>query len=130
MGATFFQDFTRDNGRPVTVEYSYSAGSETTYSPMFGACGGDGCEVSIVDSWPNTTSFERLHKCKSDLEVDRQKRWLGLIAPGSILLVDILIWIQQRRARLTDAEPSAWKGGSPSITSMNMSRSKRIISNE
>ena len=43
MARTFFQDFTRDNGLPVTVEYSASAGA------------------TILKSWPNTPEHNALH---------------------------------------------------------------------
>src|ERR1700733_8287091 len=68
MPRTFFQDFKRDNGDPVTVEYSYSVGSETTYSPHSGACGGDPCEVEITAWWPNVQEYHDLHSKKTDLE--------------------------------------------------------------
>lgn len=45
---TFFHDFKRPDGTVVTVEYVYSGGSLTTYSPHSGACGGDAPEVEIV----------------------------------------------------------------------------------
>lgn len=67
MTATHFQDFKLDDGSPITVEYTYGAGSETTYSPMFGACGGDGCEVSILKAWPNAPAYERLAGRRNDL---------------------------------------------------------------
>jgi hypothetical protein len=52
MAMTYFQKFTKDDGTPIEVEYSFSPGSETTYSPAYGACGGDACEVEIIESWP------------------------------------------------------------------------------
>lgn len=79
MAETFFQDFNRDDGSPVTVEYSYSPGSETTYSSMSGACGGDGCEVEIVTAWPNTQGYNDLHSRKVDLEnsmLGKSVHWL------------------------------------------------------
>lgn len=57
---TFFQDFTLDSGTKVTAEYSYSAGSPDTYSPRFGAEGGDPCEVSILKVMPSTRIFDWL----------------------------------------------------------------------
>jgi hypothetical protein len=68
MMQTFFQDFKRDNGDPVTVEYSNSPGSDTTYSPHSGACGGDPCEVEITTWWPNVQKYHDLHSKKIDLE--------------------------------------------------------------
>lgn len=68
MPRTFFQDFTRDDGSPVTVEYSFRGGSEASYSPMFGASGGgDACDVEIVTVMPNTEEYERLCARKLDL---------------------------------------------------------------
>lgn len=67
MTRTYYQDFVKDDGRPVTVEYSYRGGSETTYSPHSGAVGGDGCEVEIVDVMPATPEFDEL-----------SRRWLDL----------------------------------------------------
>jgi hypothetical protein len=61
MSATHFQDFVRDNGLPVTVEYevdgSYSAPS---YSPHSGADSGDAPNYTIIRAWPNTPGHERL----------------------------------------------------------------------
>ncbi len=68
MRQTFFHDFKRDNGDPVTVEYSYSPGSETTYSPHSGAHGGDACEVEIVTAWPNTPEYNEMVRHLRDLE--------------------------------------------------------------
>lgn len=52
MARTFFWKFNRHDGTPlVTVEYSISEGSPDTYSPMYGACGGDACEVEIVKAF-------------------------------------------------------------------------------
>lgn len=95
---TFFENFVKDNGLPVCVEYSFRGGSETSYSPRFGADGGDPCDVSIVASWPNTDGFNRL--CR-----------LGRIAGGYgwrdrtlRFLFSPLIWLCERRAQLTDVE--------------------------
>lgn len=48
---TYFHDFKRDDGSEVTVEYGYCGGSPTTYSPAFGAVGGDAPEVEIVKAF-------------------------------------------------------------------------------
>lgn len=47
------RDFTRPNGDVVTVEYTFQHGSPTTYSPMYGADGGDPDECEIVKAWVN-----------------------------------------------------------------------------
>ncbi len=42
MGRTYSQNFSRDDGSPITVEYEVEGSfSPTTYSPHSGACGGD-----------------------------------------------------------------------------------------
>lgn len=46
MALTYFQDFLRDDGSPITVKYS------------FRNLGGGGCEVDLVDVMPNTSEFE------------------------------------------------------------------------
>jgi len=48
---TTFHDFKRADGSEVTVEYGFYGGSETTYSPHSGACGGDAAEVEIVTAF-------------------------------------------------------------------------------
>lgn len=68
MARTFYQDFTKDDGRKVTVEYSYRGDSPTTYSPHSGAVGGDGCEVEIVEVFPNTPEFDDL--CRQHLRLE------------------------------------------------------------
>jgi hypothetical protein len=105
-------DFKKDNGLPVTVEFEHSPGSETTYSPMFGACGGDGCEVSITSVWPNTKRYNRICKLSLDLTSDLS-RAPKILRPNYLLaikLVDALLWILERRARLTDAERERIEG--------------------
>ncbi len=67
MPVTYFQNFTRDDGSPVTVEYSFRPGSTATYSPYSGACGGDPCDVQIVSVMPNTPEFEALSRRFLDL---------------------------------------------------------------
>ena len=69
MPQTYFWNFTRDDGWPVTVEYSFAAGSETTYSPYSGASGGGPCEIQILSVMPNTPEFEEL--CRRAAELDR-----------------------------------------------------------
>lgn len=98
MPRTFFHDFAPDDGSPVTVEYSFGAGSETTYSPMHGACGGDACEIEIIDSWPNTPEHQHLFSEAVSAPADS---WRDLL--GRIIVLVRLFWME-RRARLTDAE--------------------------
>jgi len=61
MARTFFHDFVRDNGQPVTVEYEVDGSySPTTYSPRYGADGGDAPTFGIIDCWPNEPWFDAL----------------------------------------------------------------------
>lgn len=48
MAPTYYEDFFRDDGSQVLVEFGFRAGSPATYSPNGGADGGDGCEVTII----------------------------------------------------------------------------------
>lgn len=112
MPQTFFQDFNRDNGNPITVEYSYSPGGETDYSPAFGASGGDPCEVTIVSSWPNTPAYERLSGILFDLRWSRHKfKWWQLPA---VWVADKIVgatqWVWGLRARLTTSERERMEG--------------------
>lgn len=101
MTATSFQDFTRDNGDPVTVEYSFRPGSDPTYSPMYGAEGGDPAEVEIIKVWPNTPSFDALCGRRNAL-VWAQTRSLR----QSLVLLGLTVSIRfaERRCRPTGAE--------------------------
>lgn len=80
---TYFHDFKRDDGLPVTVEYGVDGShSPTTYSPMSGADGGDEPEFCIVDSWPNDAAFNDLARRRNDRAwkknpslIDRAAQW-------------------------------------------------------
>jgi len=72
MPRTYFQDFNREDGTSITVEYSFSPGSPTTYSPMIGACGGDACDVEIIKAFTDTEKDVVL----TDLESERFTDWL------------------------------------------------------
>ena len=48
MVQTFFHDTKRDDGTAITVEYYYAHGSEESYSPRYGAEGGDPPEADII----------------------------------------------------------------------------------
>lgn len=108
MARTFFQDFSRDNGFPITVEYGVEGSySPDTYSPRYGADGGDVPEFSILDSWPNTPAFEELHRRRNQLtfllprDASPARRLGALIA---VPFLNLRIWWAKRAARLTDAE--------------------------
>jgi len=78
MARTFTHNFIRDDGSPVTVEYSVEGSySPTTYSPMSGACGGDAPEFTIEKVWPNTPEYEELHRRRQALTTDGYGRTLG-----------------------------------------------------
>ncbi|RWO23321.1 hypothetical protein [Mesorhizobium sp.] len=89
MTATYFQDFTRDNGLPVTVEYSFSQGSDT-------AC------VEIVEAWPNTPEFDALCQRRNDIRWARSRP--PLWQSCTVVWLNLRIWFAGRAARLTDAE--------------------------
>lgn len=48
---TYLHNFKREDGSEITVEYTFSGGSETTYSPRYGADGGDCAECCIVKAF-------------------------------------------------------------------------------
>lgn len=69
MGRTYFQNFSRDDGSPITVEYEVEGSySPTTYSPHSGACGGDAPTFCILSAWPNTEAYDALHREKAEIE--------------------------------------------------------------
>ena len=101
MARTFFQDFTRDNGLPITVEYAVDGSySPTTYSPMRGADGGDFPEFSILKAWPRTRGSEWLAGLSNRLWSRSAWPWRAVHA-----LVSAAMWLNDWwRASLTDAE--------------------------
>lgn len=69
MGRTYFQNFSRDDGSPITVEYEVEGSfSPTTYSPHSGACGGDAPTFCILSAWPNTEEYDALHRRVRELQ--------------------------------------------------------------
>lgn len=105
------QDFELDDGRPVTVEYTYKPGSDTTYSPAFGACGGDAPEVEIIGCWPNNPEFDGFCQNRSDIEthdwplIVRPFAWLGL----QIVKFEISLMIRSVRPSSAEYERmEAW----------------------
>jgi hypothetical protein len=109
---TYFQKFTKDNGTPIEVEYSFAPGSETTYSPAYGACGGDACEVEIIKSWPDTEEYNTLVGRQIALEYSGTNG--GKLSVLSLQVMpevreeleelDRLIEAADKTAELTDAE--------------------------
>lgn len=73
MAQTYFQDFIRTSGEVITVEYTYTAGSDTTYSPLYGADGGDGAEIEILKAWiePSGEDIQL-----PDEERERYEEWI------------------------------------------------------
>ncbi|MFN3656790.1 MAG: hypothetical protein ACK4UO_06020 [Pseudolabrys sp.] len=101
MSRTFFQDFTRDNGLPITVEYAADGSySPTTYSPMYGADGGDFPEFAILRAWPRTPFSEWLASISNRLWSKSALPWriAHAVVRGAMRFND---WW---RASLTDAE--------------------------
>lgn len=98
---TYFQDFVRDNGLPITVEYGVGGSySPTTYSPMYGADGGDFPEFVILKAWPRTLGHERIAKLANNLWSRRSP--LERAAHATVCAVlRIDEWL---RCRLTTAE--------------------------
>lgn len=106
MGITYFQDFTRDNGLPITVEYSVTGG-EPNFDHPGHICDGGGSapEIVILKVWPNTPGHNRLAGIELRLWLNRRTR-LGYIAgrmfggPLKLLIRADEWW----RASLTNAE--------------------------
>lgn len=99
---TFFEDFARDDGSLVTVEYSARSG-EPNFDHPGHICdgGGSGPEICIVDAWPGTAVYERLCGWKLDLEWPRST-WLQRPAfCMALFVINIAIWILKRRIRLS-----------------------------
>ena len=113
MSRTFFQDFTRDNGLPITVEYAVEGSySPTTYSPHSGADGGDHPEFSIIKVWPNTPFHNRLARGALRLSIGNERTALGWkLAAALRHLIELLMradeWL---RASITDAERERMEG--------------------
>lgn len=106
---TYFQGFTRDNGLPIMVEVGVDGSySPTTYSPMFGAEGGDAATFYILDSWPDTP----FHNCLVRIEMSIRWPQRRDLTPFGWWLADLiskpvraLLWFDAWwRASLTDAE--------------------------
>lgn len=100
---TFFHDFQKDNGMPVTVEFGFSAGSLTTYSPRFGADGGDPAEATILKVWPNNPDYDRLFRELWDWE-KKDIRFLSGQDRDTIAELRERVEAEDAKATLTDAE--------------------------
>jgi hypothetical protein len=110
MARTHFQDFTKDDGAPVTVEYSVEGSySPTTYSPMNGACGGDAPEIGIIAAWPRTEDYDRLWRRKSEIEAGpygQTRHFLSFSEKEreDLAEIDRAIEAADKSAELTDSE--------------------------
>ncbi|MCC6776676.1 MAG: hypothetical protein IT537_08580 [Hyphomicrobiales bacterium] len=103
MARTYFHDFVRDDGRPVTVEYSASGG-ESDFDHPGHICdgGGSGPEICIVDCWPNEPWFDDLARRLN------ARSWPGhaptLLDRLCAAVLRLRHSFHRRRCRLTDAE--------------------------
>lgn len=91
MARTYFQDLTRDNGDPVTVEY----GIEDT------TC------FYIIDAWPRTAEYDRLWSRMADIEADAyggKRHFLSFTEEEREELADIERAIEAAKVVLSDAE--------------------------
>jgi hypothetical protein len=96
MPRTFFKNFTRDNGQPITVEYQMD----------------DATCASILTAWPNTAEYNDLCARRLELATDNYGRELSPIAismmdaDGREELEEIAKSIERHDADsiLTDAE--------------------------
>lgn len=88
---TFTQDIKHPTtGEPITFEYSVDGSySPTTYSPMYGADGGDAPEFCILEVWPNTDEYNELHRRRQSLTTDNYGRDLSVISISSMMNADV-----------------------------------------
>jgi hypothetical protein len=72
---THFHDFTRPDGTAITVEYEvHGRNTPTTYSPIYGADGGDCAEFAILSAWRKDTE-EDIEL--PDAEREQYEEWLA-----------------------------------------------------
>lgn len=105
---TYTQDFRKDDDISITVEYSVEGSySPTTYSPRYGADGGDFPEFCIIDSWPNTPAFDALINRRNRLTflLPMNARWTQRAwAVIAVPFLNLRIWWAKRAAQLTNSE--------------------------
>ena len=82
MTRTFTQDIKHPTtGAPITFEFSVDGSyTPTTYSPMYGADGGDAPEFCVLKVWPNSDEYNALHRRRQELTTDNYGRDLSTIA--------------------------------------------------
>jgi hypothetical protein len=94
MPRTYFKDFTRDNGQPVTVEYQME---------------GETC-ACVVAEWPNTEEYNRLVAERMELEYSGpygKRASVVMMDPDireKLQELDGLIEALDETARLSDSE--------------------------
>jgi hypothetical protein len=102
MARTHFQNFTRDDGLPVTVEYQVESEGEPDFDHPGHICDGGGSEpvMAIVGAWPNDDAYEHLAD-RHYRRLLRRGLWNGLCRR---VLEARMTWAQFRRSRLSPAE--------------------------
>jgi hypothetical protein len=94
MTRTYFKDFTRDNGQPITVEYQME----------------DGTCACIISAWPNTEEYNKLVARQMELEysgpygVRVNTIMMDPDVREELVELDRLIEAEDETARLPDAE--------------------------
>lgn len=72
---THFHDFTRPDGTVIEVEYTCDGrNSPATYSPAYGADGGDAAEFCIVKAWEKESQADAV---LPDDEREGYEEWLA-----------------------------------------------------
>jgi hypothetical protein len=91
MARTYFRDFTRDDGSPITVEYGME---------------GETCAY-IVDAWPRTDEYNRLWSQKNQIEAGaygNKRHFISFNEDEREALDDIDRAIEAAKIELSDAE--------------------------
>lgn len=89
MARTYFHDFCRDDGAPITIEYE------------------NGICAHIVDAWPRTEEYDHLWVLKNAIETGaygKQRHFLSLNEDDRETLDDIEHQIAAAKFDLTDSE--------------------------
>lgn len=100
MAKTYFHEFTRDDGAPITVEYRMD----------------DGACAAIISAWPRTEEYIRLWTRKNAIEIDnygRSRHFIYFTEEEREELDDIdraIADADSLCSRLTDAERERMEG--------------------
>lgn len=89
MSRTYFQDFVRDGGSRITVEFEV-----------------DGHYHSILKCWPNTPEHEALAGRLLDLERSVTPTWFR---GARIALLRLRMWLDEWLCAPSDAERERWE---------------------